>query len=194
MAATPLVLRAVNFLNIWGLILIGLALLLGAFARVAGILGMALLLMYWLANPPLVGLGLSIPAEGSYLVVDKNVVEFFALALLAAFSAGKYFGLDALIFREEILAQEVMADVPGPAIEAPAELPVSAPPVEAAGKTLEPTVPPATLTFGPSRREVVSSLAGLPFLGAFAAAVEHQEKWNNYERKESGRSRHRTVR
>jgi hypothetical protein len=36
---------------------------------------------------------------------------------------------------------------------------------------------------GPSRREVFSSLAGLPFLGAFAAAVHHQERWNSYERK-----------
>jgi len=34
-----------NFLNVWGLILVGLALLLGALTRVASVAGMALLLM-----------------------------------------------------------------------------------------------------------------------------------------------------
>lgn len=161
-AVTPPVLKVANFLNIWGLILVGLALLLGAFTRVASGAGMALLLMYWLANPPIAGLGLSMPAEGSYLIIDKNLVEFFGLALLAVFSAGRYFGLDRLIGRPPNK------------------------PKEPAAKTADVgsvTAPPAALSAAPSRREIVSSLAGLPFLGAFAAAVQHQEKWNNYERK-----------
>jgi uncharacterized membrane protein YphA (DoxX/SURF4 family) len=185
MAATPPVLKAVNFLNIWGLILVGLALLLGAFTRAVSMVGMGLLLMYWLANPPLVGLGLSMPAEGSYLIVDKNMVEFFGLALLAVFSAGKYFGLDALIFRRKRQPGEVAAKIPG-AAEALADLPLRSSPPEVEAKGPETAVAPlalATMSPGPSRREVVSSLAGLPFLGAFAVALERKEKWNSYERK-----------
>ncbi len=185
MAATPPVLKAVNFLNIWGLILVGLALLLGAFTRAVSIVGMGLLLMYWLANPPLVGLGLSIPAEGSYLIVDKNMVEFFGLALLAVFSAGKYFGLDALIFRKKSQPGKVVAKIPG-ATEALADLPHRSSPPEVEAKAPETAVAPpalAAISLGPSRREVVSSLAGLPFLGAFAVAMERKEKWSSYERK-----------
>ncbi len=37
------------------------------------------------------------PAEGHYLVINKNVVEMLALAVVAAMSAGQYFGLDRLL-------------------------------------------------------------------------------------------------
>jgi uncharacterized membrane protein YphA (DoxX/SURF4 family) len=185
MAATPLVLKAVNSINVWGLILVGLALLLGAFTRAASIVGMGLLLMYWLANPPLVGLGLSIPSEGNYLIVDKNMVEFFALALLTVFSAGQYFGLDALIFRKKGEPGEAAVKIPAAAVPLADSSLHSSPPEAGAQtpQTVDAPPAPAPLLVGPSRREVVSSLAGLPFLGAFAAAVEHQEKWNSYERK-----------
>ena len=185
MASTPQLLKVVNFLNIWGLIFVGLALMLGAFTRAGSLVGMGLLLMYWLANPPLVGLGLSMPAEGSYLVVDKNMVEFFGLALLAVFSAGQYFGLDALIFREKSPPGEVAVQIPV-AAEASADLPLASSPGEVAAKSPETAVALpalAALSLGPSRREIFSSLAGLPFLGAFAVGLERKEKWNSYERK-----------
>ena len=54
--AHPVVLRIVDLLNVWGLVLIGLALLLGAFSRFAAISGIALLSLYYVASPPLVGL------------------------------------------------------------------------------------------------------------------------------------------
>ena len=97
MASNAAVLKVVNLLNIWGLILIGVALIVGALTRLAALAGIALLLLYWLANPPLVGLGLAMPAEGHYLVINKNVVEMLALAVVAAMSAGQYFGLDRLL-------------------------------------------------------------------------------------------------
>jgi uncharacterized membrane protein YphA (DoxX/SURF4 family) len=184
MVATPAVLKAVNVLNIWGLILVGLALVLGAFTRAASIVGMGFLLMYWLANPPLPGVGLSIPTEGSYLVVDKNVVEFFGLSLLAVFSAGKCFGLDALIWRMKSTSGKVAGKIPEIGEARDLSAPAGAPGVGA--KDAEALVAPpasATQSLGLSRREIVSSLAGLPFLGAFAVGVERQEKWNSYERK-----------
>ena len=88
MASNPALLKVVSLLNIWGLILIGVALILGALTRVASLAGIALLLLYWLANPPLVGLGLTMPAEGHYLIINNNIVEILALAVLIACRRG----------------------------------------------------------------------------------------------------------
>lgn len=52
MAENPTMLAIVNFCNIWGLILIGLALMFGLFTRVASLAGAGLLLLYYVANPP----------------------------------------------------------------------------------------------------------------------------------------------
>jgi len=57
------VLHAVDFLNVWGLIAIGLGLILGLFSKPAAIAGTVLLLVYYLCNPPLVGLEYSVPLE-----------------------------------------------------------------------------------------------------------------------------------
>ena len=56
-AHTPSVLAVVDFLNIWGLTLIGLGLMLGALTRVAAASGAGLLLLYYLANPPFIRYG-----------------------------------------------------------------------------------------------------------------------------------------
>lgn len=90
------VLKAVDFLNIWGLIAIGLGLMLGLFTRVAAVSGAVLLFMYYLINPPLIGLEYSIPAEGNYMIVNKTLIEVAALVLLAVFPTGSFAGLDIL--------------------------------------------------------------------------------------------------
>lgn len=95
--SNPGVLNAVDFLNTWGLILIGLGLILGLFTRIASISGAALLLVYYLNNPPLIGLEYSVPAEGSYLVVSKTLIESMALVVLAVFPSGYFAGLDILV-------------------------------------------------------------------------------------------------
>src|SRR6516225_10195073 len=53
LASSSVILRTVDLLNIWGLILIGLALFLGFFTRFASAAGMLLLAFYYLAQPPL---------------------------------------------------------------------------------------------------------------------------------------------
>lgn len=80
-AETPLFLEIVNFCNIWGLILIGLALIFGAFVRIAAIGGAVLLLLYYVANPPFT-LADSMK-EGSYMIIDKNLIEMLALIFIA---------------------------------------------------------------------------------------------------------------
>jgi thiosulfate dehydrogenase (quinone) large subunit len=97
MAANPGTLEVVDFLNVWGLILIGLALILGLFTRIALVGGIVLLGMYFLSHPALIGVKYAMPSEGSYLLVNKNLIEIFAMAVLLVFPTGKMAGLDLFI-------------------------------------------------------------------------------------------------
>jgi len=92
--SSPGVLHTVDFLNTWGLIAIGLGLILGLCTRVASITGAILLFVYYLNNPPLIGLEYSVPSEGAYLVVSKTLIEAAALVVLAVFPSGLFAGLD----------------------------------------------------------------------------------------------------
>ena len=92
------VLNTVDFINTWGLIAIGLGLIMGLLTKTAAISGAFLLGLYYLAVPPLTGLTYSIPFEGNYLVVNKTLIEVFALLVLAVFPIGTL-SLDAYITR-----------------------------------------------------------------------------------------------
>lgn len=96
---TPSVLAIVNQMNIWGLIAIGLGLMLGALTRWAAYAGMLLILLYYLANPPFVGYYYSIPMEGNYLIVNKNLVEMAALFLISVTPNGRWAGLDLFLHK-----------------------------------------------------------------------------------------------
>ena len=76
-AATPAVLHVVDMVNIWGQILIGLGLIAGCMTRVASIAGALMLGLYYVANPPLIGMDFGVPSEGSYLIVNKNLIYAF---------------------------------------------------------------------------------------------------------------------
>jgi len=90
------VLDVVDFLNIWGLIAIGTGLILGLFTRVAAFAGVFLLLLYYLNNPPFIGMEYILPMEGSNLIVNKTLLEIVGLLVLAFFPIHTKFGLDAL--------------------------------------------------------------------------------------------------
>jgi hypothetical protein len=91
-------------------------------------------------------------AEGSYLIVNKNLVEILALVVVAAFPATGFFGL-------EDRARKLLAR------RAPA------PPPDAPGLP-----PPAR-----SRRELIAAAAGLPVLGGFVYAVLRKRSFDSYE-------------
>ena len=97
MAADPNVLATVNQLNMWGLTLIGLGLIVGCFTRLASAAGLFVILLFYVCNPPFVGYFYSIPTEGSYLVVNKNLVEAAALAVVLVTNSGRAAGLDRVI-------------------------------------------------------------------------------------------------
>lgn len=95
--SNPGVLKAVDLLNTWGLIAIGLGLIFGLFTRIAAISGAFLLLLYYLNSAPIIGIDYSLPTEGSYLVVSKTLIEAVALVLLALFPTGLMAGLDIYV-------------------------------------------------------------------------------------------------
>lgn len=51
MASSPGILKVVDFMNVWGLILIGLSLFIGLFVRWSSIAGAILLFFYFIAYP-----------------------------------------------------------------------------------------------------------------------------------------------
>ena len=88
------VIGMVDFLNVFGLVAVGLGLLLGAMTTWASIGGIIMLSLYYLSHPPFPGLEQSGPAEGSYMIINKNLIEICALFILIKFPTSQYFGLD----------------------------------------------------------------------------------------------------
>ena len=98
--SNPGVLAVVDFLNVYGLIAIGLGIITGLFFKVAAIAGALLIFMYYLNNPPLIGIEYVLPSEGHNLIINRTLIEAVALVVLALFSTSKIFGLDALISKQ----------------------------------------------------------------------------------------------
>ena len=93
----PTLLTISDYVNMWGLTLVGLCLVLGLYSRHAAIGGMVFILLYYLFAPPLLGLEYSRPGEGSYLIVNKNLIEACALFVLYSFPTSHLIGLDRLL-------------------------------------------------------------------------------------------------
>ena len=131
----------IDFANEWGLTLIGLALILGIFTRIAAWGGVALLTLYYVAYPPFGGYSYGAPSEGAYMLVNKNLIEIFALIILAMTGAGHYFGLDKYRWNKKVYAQ---------------------------GNT--PLLTDDENEVPNSRRELIKSMAGIPLLAVFSGA------------------------
>ncbi len=99
MASNPGILKAVDFMNIWGLVLIGSGLILGIFTKFSTISGIVLLLFYYISHPPFPGLEYIMSQEGNYFIVNKTLVETLALAVLYVFPTGHIIGLDRIILK-----------------------------------------------------------------------------------------------
>jgi thiosulfate dehydrogenase [quinone] large subunit len=67
--------------------------------RVALSGGIILLAFYYLSHPPLTGLKYGLPMEGSYLLINKTLIEMVALIVLLYFPTGKVIGIDRLLFK-----------------------------------------------------------------------------------------------
>jgi uncharacterized membrane protein YphA (DoxX/SURF4 family) len=151
MAETPAVLRVVDFLNMWGQIFVGLGLMLGVFTQTACIAGIALLALYYIANPP------------AYSIVNTNLVELIALAVLAAVPTGRIIGIDRLLARRR--STDTAPKEPEQAVDLPVE-------------DRDPGTP---LT---DRREMIKGLAGIPFVVALGSVTAAKEVWLSNEEKD----------
>lgn len=154
MADSAAVTGIIDFINIWGMILVGLGLIFGLLSRWASLGGALMLFFYFVAYPPLPGYMAGVPAEGSYLWVNRNLIEFFVLVAFIFMSVDFHFGLDRLFkrWREE----KARKPVPG----SPAA-PDTAPRLD--------------------RREVIRNLISVPAVGAFAYAFYRKRKWDSFE-------------
>ena len=155
LAANEAALNVVDFLNIWGLILIGLGLVVGLFTRYASIAGMVLLFFYYIAQPPFLGTDIGIPREGHYMFIDRNLVEIIGLGLLAVFPSGLYFGLDRFLKSRSGVEPS--------------------PPTYSRQKEQQSEQPGAGNV---QRREILRYLAMVPILGAFAWGTRRKYQWN----------------
>ena len=88
LAESSIALTIVDFMNIWGQILIGLGLILGLFSKGAAYAGALLLFFYYIAIPPFMN---------GYTFIDKNLFELFAFLVVAIFPTSQIIGLDLLI-------------------------------------------------------------------------------------------------
>jgi len=154
MAEDAGVISFVDFINIYGMILVGLGLIFGLLTRYASLGGAVMLLFYFVAYPPIPGYTVGVPVEGSYLWINKTLIEFFVLSAFSFMASGYHFGLDRLIarWREEKARK--------PVGEKPSDI----------KKVLD-------------RREAIRDLISVPALGVFAYALYRKRKWDSYEEK-----------
>ena len=94
--ANSTLLSFIDLINMWGLTLVGLSLLLGLFSKYGALVGMGFVLLYYLFAPPFIGLEYGKPGEGSYIIVNKNLIEAFALYVLYLFPSSQLIGMDRL--------------------------------------------------------------------------------------------------
>ncbi|HUU39548.1 MAG TPA: DoxX family protein [Desulfatiglandales bacterium] len=160
MAQSSGLLTVIDILNMAILTFVGIALILGIYARTASLAGASLVILYYLAHPPFTYMAQFMPNEGNYLIIDKNLVEVFALFVLAVFPANTFPGFDRIrsYFRSRKLYNHVTP--------------------QKQNITEEPQ--PHT-AFSISRRELIKNLATLPFLGGFVLAYLHKRGWFSYE-------------
>jgi len=97
LASQPDWLDRVDLVTMWGLTFVGLLLVLGLLTRLSSLAGIGFILLFYLCNPPFVGYFYAIPSEGSYLIVNKNLVELSALVVVLVTGSGRFAGLDRLV-------------------------------------------------------------------------------------------------
>ncbi len=146
---TPTALFWVDQVNTWGLILVGFGLVVGIYTRAFASGAALLLALYYVANPPFIGTG-NYSAEGSYLIVNKNLIELVMVIILAVLPRDLMWGFDRLI-----------------RLYQPGE----------AGKSGSPDLGCSESAGVPGRREWLKALASVPVLGGFTWVVARKKSY-----------------
>lgn len=82
----------VNYLNEWGQVLIGVALITGTLTAAASYFGIAMMVLYYFPS-------LDFPYAGEHgFIVDDHILYIVMFIVIIRFKAGMSYGLDQLIF------------------------------------------------------------------------------------------------
>jgi thiosulfate dehydrogenase [quinone] large subunit len=103
--ASDSLISVIDNLNIIGLIAVGISLLIGIKVKWGCIAGVLLLLLYYFAHPPLPGFPQG-PSEGSYWIVNKNLVEMAALFVIYQFPLTSLFGIENLFAKNKSITSK----------------------------------------------------------------------------------------
>ena len=88
----------INMMTMYGLVAMGLCLMLGLFTPLSALAGAVFLGQIYLSMPPWPGLPPNPLAEGHYFIVNKNLIEMLACLALVFIPTGSWIGLDAMVF------------------------------------------------------------------------------------------------
>jgi thiosulfate dehydrogenase (quinone) large subunit len=103
--ASSEILPIINFVNEWGLTLLGISLLLGVFVRVSSLAGILLMVLYYFPAVEMKAFDLFpvlvLPQTSNSVLVDSHIVYALALLVLAAFRAGRTWGLENMVSRNK---------------------------------------------------------------------------------------------
>lgn len=97
LATNPDLLGITNFLNVWGLLLIGISLIAGILTRTGALAAILMLAMYYLSHPALPFANYAAPSEGAYMYINKTILELLAVWVIYLFPTGHRVGLDRFI-------------------------------------------------------------------------------------------------
>ena len=81
------------------LVAVGTTLIVGILERYSIIIGIVLLLMFYLAYPPL-GDSISQHTEGNYLLIDKNLIMAIALFVCLKTNSAEEYGLERILIKK----------------------------------------------------------------------------------------------
>ncbi len=98
LADSSIAVDIINQLNTWGLIAIGLGLIVGLFTRIASIAGAVLTCLYYLSHPPLIQAQPIMLSMEHTMWVDKNLIFMAVLIVMYAFPTGHRIGVDRYLF------------------------------------------------------------------------------------------------
>ncbi len=145
-------LQIVDFLNIWGLIIIGICLFIGVFTRIACITGALLLLMYYVANPPF--MPSSIPSISHFYIINYNLIEAIVLIVIAFYPPDHLYGIQRYLVSVHLKRKEK---------KFPADDNIT------------------TENTANSRRELIKNLAVLPLFGGVLFGMAKKRGWLSFE-------------
>ncbi len=145
-------LQVVDFLNSWGLFIIGLCLFIGVFTRISSISGAMLLLVYYIANPPFVYS--AIPSTSHFYLINYNLIEAIVLIGLAIFPMNLW-GVERFV----LYYHSKRKDRKFPSSD----------------NHEKPE------TYDTSRRELIKNLAVIPVFGAVFFGMARKRGWVSFE-------------